>query len=162
MAKKITKINVEFVEQAFKNLKIEQHYNAFIEDVTNQANVAEKIKADIKAEEAKKITAYHVQKELPEDYSSHEEFIEFLVDDFDDWYDTFYEDDMDDYGVDDIEYFLIGDKLFEVGLHCEAEWVSDWSVRANLPGKVSITSIKEIEDFTLIKNHGNSADIKLK
>lgn len=61
-------------------------------------------------------------------------------------HDMFYEyDGLPDEGVDRTIYVKIGDKIYEVKLHCEAEWVGDWSVRKNLPGDVSIISITEIE-----------------
>lgn len=73
-----------------------------------------------------------------------------------DYHDFFYiEGGLPDKGVDDIDYYKVGDKIYEVSLHCEAEWVGDWSVRENLPGEVSLVSVLEITDFEILKDEGN-------
>jgi hypothetical protein len=110
-----------------------------------------KEKEEIEANSVKKIYKDHIFPELPESYEI-DEFLEECVEE-NDYHDTFYEyEGMDDGGADDVVYFKVADKIYEVKLHCEAEWVGDWSVRKNLPGKVSITSIKEIENFEILTN----------
>ena len=69
---------------------------------------------------------------------------------------------MPDEGVDRIEYFKIGNEIYEVDLHCEAEWVGDWSVRKNLPGEVSATSIKKITDFEILQEYDGYVLFKIK
>ena len=58
---------------------------------------------------------------------------------------------MDDDGSDDVMYFKVLDKFYEVELHCEAEWVSEWSVRKNLPGEISVTNVKEVTPLRIVK-----------
>jgi hypothetical protein len=67
-------------------------------------------------------------------------------------WDLFYESDgMDDDGSDDVIYFKVLDKFYEVNLHCEAEWVSEWSVRKNLPGDINVTNVKEVTPLRIVK-----------
>lgn len=65
-------------------------------------------------------------------------------------HDMFYDEEgLDDEGADETVVFKIGDNFYEVDLHCEAEWVGDWSVRKNLPGELSVTSVKEIKKYEI-------------
>ena len=65
-------------------------------------------------------------------------------------HDLFYEEDgLDDEGADETLVFKIGDCFYEIDLHCDAEWVGDWSVRKNLPGKVSVEAVREIKEFQI-------------
>jgi hypothetical protein len=78
------------------------------------------------------------------------EFIQDKVENCD-WYDFIDEEYIPDEGADTEELFKIGDKLYNVKLHCEAEWCGDWSVRANLAGDISITEIEEITDYEVLQ-----------
>jgi len=76
-------------------------------------------------------------------------------------HDMFYESDgLDDDGADETIVFKIGDNFYEVDLHCEAEWVGEWSVRKNLPGKVSVSAVREIKNFKIEKEADNYFEIK--
>ena len=73
--------------------------------------------------------------------------------------DSFYDPDstLEDSGADNIFYFKVGDKFYEVNVHCTAEWCSEWSMRKNIPGDISATSIKELTTYEIVKyeNKGN-------
>lgn len=153
--KKFKKVDIGVIEQAFKNLNLEAQLPSFLIEVVNEQNKVEKVKEEAKAEEAKKRVVSYVYDELPEDEDDVEGFIEGVVFE-EDWFDNF-EGDLDDDGADDIIYFMIANKLYEVEIHCEAEWCSDWSVRANLPSTVSVKSITEKTDYEII-GHNDSFD----
>jgi len=72
------------------------------------------------------------------------------------------DDEIPDGGASCIQYIRIGVNLYEVSLHCEADWCGDWSVRANLVGDISVTNIKEIKSFEVIEDHGDYQFIKIK
>lgn len=148
--KQLKKIDICVIEQALKNLNLESHLPEFLIEITNEQNKFIEVEKKRKIEKAKEIDVLFVYDKLSEEAEGDFEwFIDSIVEN-EDWFDNF-ADDLDDDGADDTIYFMIGDKLYEVGIHCEAEWCGDWSVRANLPGTVSTTTIKEIKGFEVIK-----------
>ena len=77
-------------------------------------------------------------------------------------WDLFYDrEGMDDDGSDDIMYFKVLDKFYEVELHCEAEWVGDWSVRKNLPGDISVTKIKEVIPIRIVQEEDTYIQLEI-
>ena len=60
-------------------------------------------------------------------------------------YEIFHYDNYPDEGSTEILYAKCGDKYYELEVHCDAEWVGDWSVRANVTGSASVKSVKEIK-----------------
>jgi hypothetical protein len=79
----------------------------------------------------------------------------------DDIKEYFYEfEGLDDNGEDKVFIFKIGDNFYEVDIHCSANWVGDFSVRKNLPGDLSIVSIKEIKEYTIISSGDNYINLK--
>ena len=60
-------------------------------------------------------------------------------------HDIFGYDGYPDEGVTEIFYAKYGDKYYELEIHCGAEWIGDWSVRANVPSDTTIKSVKEIQ-----------------
>jgi hypothetical protein len=128
-------------------------------------------------EETAKITEARVQKEveksktkrIDDDYffelsegDTIEEFFEELADD--DNIREFFccEDEIPDEGLEDVIYVKVGDKFYEVEIACDAEWIGDWSVRANVVGDVSINSFKEIEEYEIVSSDKYSITIKIK
>lgn len=76
-------------------------------------------------------------------------------------HDMFYDPDgLDDEGADVTNVFKIGDAFYEVDLHCEANWVGDWSVRKNLPGDVSVEAMREIKKFKIEKETEDYIELK--
>lgn len=74
--------------------------------------------------------------------------------------DIFYnEDGLDDSGADETMVFKIGDAFYEVDLHCKAEWIGDWSVRQNVPGEVTVESVREIKSFEIKKESEGSIEL---
>lgn len=75
--------------------------------------------------------------------------------------DMFYDEDgLDDSGADETVVFKVGEQFYEVDLHCTAKWIGDWSVRKNLPGKISIEDIREIKEFEMEKDVHDGITIK--
>ena len=164
MAKIPNKFSASAIERVFKEQKIKCDFNTFITALIDVEKKDKAEKAAIEKEESLKIHVEMVYPALKKDVTI-EEFIEELIDERDDWYDHFQVDaegGMDDDGEDDTLYYKVGDKFYEVEIHCEADWVGDWSVRANLPGDVSVVSIKEIENFEIVETKKNSVIIKKK
>ncbi len=154
--KQIKKVDISVIEQAFKNLNLESHLPSFLTEVANEQNKVDKIKEEAKIEAGKKRVVSYVYDELPED--DVEGFIEGVVSE-EDWFDNFESAvEESDNGADDIIYFMIANKLYEVEIHCESEWCSDWSVRANLPGNVSVTSVTEKTDYEIIGHNDSFND----
>lgn len=60
-------------------------------------------------------------------------------------YDIFSGEDIPDEGVSKIDYAKINDKFYQFKISCEAEWVGDWSVRANTVGRMTISELKELK-----------------
>jgi hypothetical protein len=151
----MTKFSQKDIEEVFAEKEI--HFP--IEDFINSLNVHVKRKKKEAAEiEAKKpllveICAPAIITQLKEGETP-EEAIKFSIkkdrNEHALW-DLFYEfHGMDDDGSDDVMYFKVLDKFYEVDLHCEAEWVSDWSVRKNLPGEISVTNVKEVTPIRIV------------
>lgn len=75
--------------------------------------------------------------------------------------DRFFDEEIDDDGADLTEFVLVNDKLYSVDFHCEAEWISDWSVRANVPGDVSVEKVTEITSFEILEKEKGWAKVKI-
>ena len=58
-------------------------------------------------------------------------------------------DVFEDEGLDMDIIFKVNGVYYIVNCHCEAEWCSDWSVRANLTGTVNIKSFSKIGYFEI-------------
>jgi hypothetical protein len=166
-------VSIEVLERVYNNLEIDYPINDLLsalqveQDRINDENNKEIERERLaKEEESKKIWIENVREKLPEEHKDCvEDYIDELVEEME-WWDVFYDyDGMDDDGDDTSEYFLIGDKLYLVDIHCEAEWVGDWSVRKNLPGDVSVQAVHEVDGFTIIEGlvkDGESVQVKLK
>ena len=76
-------------------------------------------------------------------------------------HDIFYEaGGLDDDGATETMVFKIGESFYEIDLHCEAEWVGDWSVRKNLPGDLSVLDVREIKEFTIEEQTKDYIELK--
>lgn len=155
------KISVEVIKKILEDFNVNNISLIIDSMVIEEQAITDEIK-DKKKKEKEELDSI---KEVPficdklEDGIDYKEKIEELVDSFD-WHDTFYDSDgMDDDGDDGVNYFLIENKLYMVELHCEAEWIGDWSVRKNLPGRVSVTEITEIPSFEIIEDYGDDGAI---
>lgn len=146
----MTKFAQEDIEEVFA----EQEIKFPIEDFINalKANAKRRKQKEKEIEDSKpnfvEIYSPAIIQDL-EDDETPEEAIENSVENDDHAYsDLFYDEKgMDDEGDNAIVYFKVLDKFYEVEIHCEADWVGDWSVRKNLPGDVSIVSIEELKTF---------------
>lgn len=133
------------LELAFNNNGKIKDFNSFVKSIEQgRQQEIEKMESTVEV--------YHIYK----DTNGKElgDFIEIVVSD--DKYDTVMnacDDDLDDSGVDYIEYLKIGDKLYKVNLHCSAEWCGDWSVRKNLPGDITIKSFGEVKNYDVLKEY---------
>lgn len=151
-------ISVEMLRRVYERLEIEYPFDDLLEAVKQESRAAlrqeeekEEEEAKAKIEDSKTIYIGHFRELTSEDTDSPEEYIDELVDEYE-WWDTFYDSDgMDDDGATVSEYFLVGDRLFLVEVHCEANWVGDWSVRKNLPGSIRVESIEEINGFDILE-----------
>lgn len=144
-------IKIEVLKLAFEKINANVSFDTFI-----------KYCDDIQEEQNKEVEVFNIYETIPSEFETVEDYIEEIVDK-DDIHEIFYDEDgMDDNGADESVYYMIENKLYCVELHCEAEWVGDWSVRKNLPGDVSITSVKEITDFNIIENSDDYMLIKIK
>jgi hypothetical protein len=162
-SKKTETFSKQAIEKAFKENGIKFPLKDFIKSLktVSKINIVKK-KAIKKKPKFKTIEIYsnNIHPALKSGITL-EDFIEEVVDngDYFDMFDT--ERGMSDDGGDDVEYHKVGDKIYKVSLHCEAEWVGDWSVRKNLPGAVTVTDIKEIKNFKIIKTEKSYITIKL-
>ena len=133
-------------------------YEDFLNTLITECKAVKKIEDDLTKEEATKRYVEFVYPKIT-DSTKYKAFIKKFVDDGywnDVWSDVELSDDGDDYEF----YIMIGDKVFETIIHCEAEWVGDWSVRKNLVGKISLSKITEVK-FELLSKTESSAEIKL-
>lgn len=140
----------------------------FIKSLNKQVDLRKAEEKRQKKLEAQKPIEVHIESDeiikSPEDGMTHKEAIEDKVEN-NDYRDLFYDSDgLDDSGADDVVYFKVEDKFYEVEIHCEAEWVGDWSVRKNLPGDVSATKITELTKYKVKKatNKGITLEIARK
>jgi hypothetical protein len=139
----------------------EQFYASLIE-LSDREKAEEKTRKDEKKRRIN-INENNIYPDLDNDTyggDTYEERIKSIVDEEDDYFkDKLYGCDIPDDGSDFDEYLKIGGKVFLVDIHCKADWCGDWSVRANLPGELSVTGIKEIE-YELIEEFENEIIIK--
>ena len=160
---KISKKTLEIVYKEFvPGTSFEDLYKQLERVEAEQKEIIkqEKIKKEFEASKTIVLDSYYIIEN--DENQEIDLFLEYQVDIMD-WDSKFYEGDgIPDDGVDGEEYFLIDGKLYLVSLHCEANWVGDWSVRKNLPGDVNITNFYEIKDFDVIEKIGESIRIKIK
>ena len=152
----------KLIEKAYKQNNIEFPYEKFFSTLKLQKEEEDNEKLKKKKEKENRRETEFV---YPEQESNvfYEKFIKEKIKEYGNWYDDFEDGDgLPDEGVDRIEYFKIGNEIYEVDLHCEAEWVGDWSVRKNLPGEVSATSIKKITDFEILQEYDGYVLFKIK
>lgn len=133
----------------------------FINLMNKEAEI-EKLEAKrIKEEEDSKLCVEIVIDKLPDGKTVQEWYKEYINENY--YGDAFYRSEgLPDEGDDLEEYIMIGDKLYLGDIHCEAEWVGDWSVRKNLPGEISVTKITEIKNFEVIEVKEGYVIAKLK
>ena len=101
-----------------------------------------------KSKERKKLKTYHA--DVLSDVNKIKKTIKQII-----WHDYFYDKKLPDKGFDFEIYYIIKSELYKVSLHCDVEWVGDYSVRKNLPENVSIISITKIENFEIIKDYND-------
>lgn len=156
------KFNTSVIEKVFIEKNINIPFEEFIDALIIEENIV-KEKEEIKLKEENSKIYVSVENIYPklDSNTTIEEHFDSIVDEGD-WYDFFVDDDLPDEGADGNEYYMVGEKLYEVELHCEAEWIGDWSVRANVPSDVSVTKIKEIKKFEILEKNKNSITIKIK
>jgi hypothetical protein len=167
----MTKVSLELVEKAFNDTGVDFPTREFIQIVERYQREEDEENERIRKEKENKVREEARIKETEYVFDAIPE--EQTIDDFlDEWVEEVRDGDLlwnlfyDPKGIDDDgetvdELFLVGDKLYRVSIHCEAEWVSDWSVRKNLPGDYSIESIEEIENFEIIERIENYAKFKI-
>ena len=158
----MSKISIESIKEVFLEKNIQFPLDEFIKAVEQQEKNRKETKKAIEAAMPEIVDVYSeaILPELEEDETV-EEVIENAVDS-NDYHDMFYDPDgLDDYGADDIAYFKVGDKFYEVELHCEANWVGDWSVRKNLPGEVTVLSVKELPVFKVLDENSNCISLEI-
>jgi len=153
------------IEKAFKENGIKFPLKDFIKSLRDKEKPKQTKKKVVKKKSNFKTIEIYNENIHPalENNNTIQEFLEEKIDNGEGYYDMFYDSNgLSDDGADDVEYHKVGDKIYEVSLHCEAEWVPDYSVRKNLPGDVSITEIKEITDFKIIKKESYCLRIQIK
>jgi hypothetical protein len=69
-----------------------------------------------------------------------------------DFYDLFDDIEISDEGESKEIYISLDDKIYLVEVSCEAEWIGDWSVRANVPTDYSVVVKQTWDDFVLQGN----------
>ena len=155
-------MKLSIIKEVYNGLTELVTYDEFLRRLKVVDDEQKLIKYNKEEDEAKNIEVYDhfiIKDESTEDVG---ELLDNCVPDMD-WFDTFYEEDgIDDDGEDIEEYMLVNDRLYLVQLHCTAEWVSDWSVRKNLPGDVTQHGFKEIEIDTISIDSDGDAKIKIK
>lgn len=148
------------IEMVFNKKNINISFKEFIDTLIIEENIVKQEQEAKIREEKSKIYIDEVYPPL--DFGiTIEDYIKNIIDN-EEWYDVFADDDFPDEGIDENFYYMVGEKLYMVELHCDAEWCGDWSVRANLPGDVSVSTITEIEHFEILNKKKNSVTVKLK
>ena len=93
---------------------------------------------------------------------NHKEYLSKHIANGDGYWDLFIEDNLPDYGVDEIEYFKVNSIIYKVKIHCDVDWCGDWSVRKNLPTSWYLTDIEEIIDYNIIEDENENGYIIFK
>jgi hypothetical protein len=159
MSKEIKKIEISIIEKVYNNITTKISYDDFLKLLITETNSVKELKKKKEEEERSKIYIDNVYPEIDEDISI-DDYLEGIVEEYE-WWDVFYDSDgMPDEGLDDDFYVMVGDKVYKIEVHCEANWVGDWSVRKNLPGDVTINDFNEV-NFELLEKHDGGAKIKL-
>ena len=163
--------DIKIIEKVYKDKNISLPFADFLSGLQHELAIEQERILTEKKERESRLEGYHNHPDLDETLggtlslpiTAYEDFITKEVKAYREWYDTFMQDGgLPDGGVNKIEYFKVGNKIFAVKLHCESQWVGDWSVRQNLPGRVSVVSIKEIVDYELLVDKGDFFIFKIK
>lgn len=153
------KISIKIIKKVLSESNIDTNIVDLM--IKEEENILNNKKIE-QAEKAKIKEVFIIRKEQKYDDDDYIEEIEEIITSYEHWHDEFYDiEGLGDAGVDAIKYIIIGNNLYEVELHCTAEWVGDWSVRKNLPGKVSVTEITKIKSFEISKEYTDWAEIKI-
>lgn len=159
-------VSIKILRKVYGDLKIDYPIGDFIKALESESKAAsekedriEEEKRLAKIEEAKLFYVENYFETVPDNYKDCIGcYIDEIVDGMD-WWDTFYDyDGMDDEGETISQYFLIGEKLYLVDIHCEAEWCGDYSSRKNLPGPVGVESFVEVEGFDIVEKFESNGD----
>jgi len=141
----------EDIEKAFQEQNIQIPLEQFIDLVRVKSKERKKAEAVKKAAAKPKnrtVEIYNIHPALPsQEEKDVEAFLNTVVPKTNT--DLFDHDDFPDEGADETDYYKIGDRIYEVEVHAEAEWYGEWSMRCNMPSDVSLVSFKEITDFKI-------------
>ncbi len=154
----MAKYDLKTIEKAFNEMNLNASFTDF-KALLEQDEKA--IKEKEKAEKARRDATKEVMDfypALPEGEDV-DDFIRDTVPEIDDLFDC---EDVEDGDADREYYVKVGDKIYQLELTCEAEWVGDWSMRCNVPGTVEVGTIKEITDYEILNESDGYMQILIK
>lgn len=159
---------IKFSQEDIEEVFAEQEIRFPIKDFMNalKANVQRKKREAAEIEARKplivEICAPAIITKLKEGETPEEAIHNSVENDEHDYHDLFYDEKgLDDEGADDTVYFKVLDKFYAVDIHCEAEWVSDWSCRKNLPGDVNVMDFREVTPIRIIKEEDTYIQLEI-
>lgn len=155
----MAKYDLKTIEKAFNEMNLNASFTDF------KALLEQDEKAIKEKEKAKKARR-DATKDINDIYSIEllegrdvDDFIRDTVPEIDDLFDC---EDVEDGDVEMTYYVKVGDKIYELELTCEAEWVGDWSMRCNVPGTIEVGEIKEITNYEVLVDEGDYMQILIK
>lgn len=149
MTKELQEIIVEILNNSDINVKA---FLQLIKKKEKEIKALKKQKASEKEKRQSLLCSIKEVKDIENEYDSDwtledviSEEVDCYINDKLSLHDIFAQDDYPDEGVTGTFYIKYGDKFYELEIHCGAEWIGDWSVRANVPSGTNIKSVKEIK-----------------
>jgi len=146
-----------FSQKVIEEVFVEQRINSSLLDFINALHVkAEQIRL---IEESKpiEVEVCDILPEIVEGETVEESVKSYVKKHIVGFIDSFYYPNkiLEDCGEDKIFYFKIGDKFYELNVHCVVEWRGDWSTRKNVIVDLVVTSIIELTNYEIVKYEKN-------
>lgn len=147
-------MNIETLEQELKVVEDKlKSYSEVLTEINELKKEKKSIKAKIeslkpKFEETNDEYIYSLDDVPSDDKTKIREIIENGVEEHLSYVisDIFYDETIEDEGVDYTGYTLIGSALYKYTVHYDAEWIGDWSMRCNVISHSS-AEIREIVEI---------------
>lgn len=154
----MAKYDLTTIEKAFNEMNLNASFTDF-KALLEQDKKA--IKEKEKAEKARRDATKEVMDFYPA-VPEGEDVDDFIRDTVPTIDDLFTCEDVEDGDAEREYYVKVGDKIYQLELTCEAEWVGDWSMRCNVPGTKEVGTIKEITDYEILNESDGYMQILIK
>lgn len=150
--------SINVIEKAFNEMNINASFIEFKEVLESEFK-----KEQLITGQQPKIIMADIYNIFENEFETEQELKEFIEEQIEDDIidDYIFGDELSDNGEDGVDYFKIGDKIYELSLRAETVWCGDWSVRANIVNEVTLVSYKEITNYEVVSEDSSSIRINI-